>query len=187
MGVAALLRPWDLFRIVFKWASTAKPSLLLLLRCAVFTRPQAQLLNDIYSLSHFNLPGRKIPESEYTTLPSGLKIYDVTVGTGRQAVKGCRVVVHYTCKWKGITFQTSRQGAGVTGGVPIGWNLGTPRGTNGAVLPGLDQGVEGMRVGGQRRLIVPPALGYGSKGVQEIPPGATLDFEVELLSIKSTP
>ena len=71
--------------------------------------------------------------------------------------------------------------------MPIGWDLGTPRGKPGSVLPGLDQGVDGMRVGGQRRLIVPPALAYGSKGVQEIPGGATLEFEVELLSIKSTP
>eukprot|EP00897_Mesotaenium_endlicherianum_P003572 jgi/Mesen1/3242/ME000187S02412 len=135
--------------------------------------------------------GKKVPEEEYTTLPNGLKIYDVTVGSGPAAVKGSRVAVsiviliqpiHYIAKWKGITFMTSRQGMGVTGGSPYGFDIGSSK--SGIVLEGLDLGVEGMRVGGERLLLVPPELAYGNRGVQEIPPGATLEFNVELLSIK---
>ncbi|KAL8138463.1 hypothetical protein V2J09_004464 [Rumex salicifolius] len=81
--------------------------------------------------------------------------------------------VHYVAKWKGITFMTSRQGLGVGGGTPYGFNVGQSE--RGSVLKGLDLGVQGMRVGGQRLLVVPPELAYGSKGVQEIPPNATIE------------
>uniref|UniRef100_A0A0E0Q526 peptidylprolyl isomerase n=1 Tax=Oryza rufipogon TaxID=4529 RepID=A0A0E0Q526_ORYRU len=115
----------------------------------------------------------KIPESEFTTLPNGLKYYDITVGSGLKAVKGSRVAVHYVAKWKGITFMTSRQGLGVGGGTPYGFDIGNSE--RGNVLKGLDLGVEGMKVGGQRLIIVPPELAYGKKGVQEIPPNATIE------------
>ncbi|KAK6140026.1 hypothetical protein DH2020_026242 [Rehmannia glutinosa] len=94
-------------------------------------------------------------------------------------------LVHYVAKWKGITFMTSRQGLGVGGGTPYGFDVGDSE--RGAVLKGLDLGVEGMRVGGQRLLIVPPELAYGNKGVQEIPPNATIELDVELLAIKQNP
>jgi FKBP-type peptidyl-prolyl cis-trans isomerase len=81
---------------------------------------------------------------------------------------------------------TSRQGMGVTGGNPLGFDVGAKAGAGGT-LKGLDLGVRGMRVGGQRRLLVPPELGYGSKGVGEVPGGAELEFEVELLSVKNSP
>ncbi|CAL5066680.1 unnamed protein product [Urochloa decumbens] len=127
----------------------------------------------------------KIPESEFTTLPNGLKYYDIKVGSGAEAVKGSRVAVHYVAKWKGITFMTSRQGLGVGGGTPYGFDVGNSE--RGNVLKGLDLGVEGMKVGGQRLIIVPPELAYGKKGVQEIPPNATIELDVELLSIKQSP
>ncbi|CAN6197138.1 unnamed protein product, partial [Urochloa humidicola] len=127
----------------------------------------------------------KIPESEFTTLPNGLKYYDIKVGSGAEAVKGSRVAVHYVAKWKGITFMTSRQGLGVGGGTPYGFDVGNSE--RGNVLKGLDLGVEGMKVGGQRLIIVPPGLAYGKKGVQEIPPNATIELDVELLSIKQSP
>jgi FKBP-type peptidyl-prolyl cis-trans isomerase len=57
----------------------------------------------------------------------------------------------------------------------------------GGTLKGLDLGVRGMRVGGQRKLLIPPELGYGDKGVGEVPGGATLEVDVELLSIKTSP
>ncbi|XP_048503895.1 peptidyl-prolyl cis-trans isomerase FKBP16-4, chloroplastic isoform X3 [Beta vulgaris subsp. vulgaris] len=119
------------------------------------------------STSRRALRGAKIPESEFTTLSNGLKL------------------VHYVAKWKGITFMTSRQGMGVGGGTPYGFDIGQSE--RGTVLKGLDLGVEGMKVGGQRLLIVPPQLAYGSKGVQEIPPNATIELDVELLSIKQSP
>ncbi|KAJ7976021.1 Peptidylprolyl isomerase [Quillaja saponaria] len=137
------------------------------------------------STSRRALRGAKIPESEFTTLPSGLKYYDLKVGGGPEAVKGSRVAVHYVAKWKNITFMTSRQGLGVGGGTPYGFDVGQSE--KGSVLKGLDLGVQGMRVGGQRLLIVPPELAYGSKGVQEIPPNATIELDVELLAIKQSP
>ncbi|KAK6147109.1 hypothetical protein DH2020_018021 [Rehmannia glutinosa] len=90
------------------------------------------------------------------------------------AVSTSRRAVHYVAKWKGITFMTSRQGLGVGGGTPYGFDVGDSE--RGTVLKGLDLGVEGMRVGGQRLLIVPPELAYGNKGVQEIPPNATIEY-----------
>ncbi|CAI9097874.1 OLC1v1034387C1 [Oldenlandia corymbosa var. corymbosa] len=137
------------------------------------------------STSRRALKGAKIPESEYTTLPNGLKYYDIKVGSGAEAVKGSRVAIHYVAKWRGVTFMTSRQGLGVGGGTPYGFDVGQSE--RGSVLKGLDLGVQGMRVGGQRLLIVPPELAYGSKGVQEIPPNATIELDVELLSIKQSP
>nr|XP_043634158.1 peptidyl-prolyl cis-trans isomerase FKBP16-4, chloroplastic [Erigeron canadensis] len=137
------------------------------------------------STSRRALKGAKVPESEYTTLPNGLKYYDLKVGNGAEAVKGSRVAVHYVAKWRNITFMTSRQGLGVGGGTPYGFDVGESE--RGNVLKGLDLGVQGMRIGGQRLLIVPPELAYGSKGVQEIPPNATIEMDIELLSIKQSP
>ncbi|GAB2235817.1 hypothetical protein Droror1_Dr00026258 [Drosera rotundifolia] len=137
------------------------------------------------STSKRALRGSKVPESEFTTLPNGLKYYDLKVGGGAEAVKGSRVAVHYVAKWRGLTFMTSRQGLGVGGGTPYGFDVGQSE--RGTVLKGLDLGVIGMRVGGQRLLIVPPELAYGSKGVQEIPPNATIELDVELLAIKQSP
>ncbi|XP_050227719.1 peptidyl-prolyl cis-trans isomerase FKBP16-4, chloroplastic [Mercurialis annua] len=155
---------------------------------SIFTAAAAIHVCDVaeaVSTSRRALRASKVPESEFTTLPEGLKYYDVKVGGGVKAVKGSRVAVHYVAKWKGITFMTSRQGLGVGGGTPYGFDVGQSE--RGAVLKGLDLGVEGMRVGGQRLLIVPPELAYGSKGVQEIPPNATIEIDVELLSIKTSP
>ncbi|XP_062117429.1 peptidyl-prolyl cis-trans isomerase FKBP16-4, chloroplastic [Humulus lupulus] len=140
---------------------------------------------EAVSTSRRALRGAKIPEEEFTTLPNGLKYYDLKVGNGTKAVKGSRVAVHYVAKWRGITFMTSRQGLGVGGGTPYGFDVGQSE--RGSVLKGLDLGVEGMRVGGQRVLIVPPELAYGKKGVQEIPPNATIELDVELLAIKQSP
>ncbi|KAK2401129.1 hypothetical protein P8452_07902 [Trifolium repens] len=140
---------------------------------------------EAVSTSRRALRGAKIPESDYKTLPNGLKYYDLKVGDGAEAVKGSRVAIHYVAKWRGITFMTSRQGMGVGGGTPYGFDVGESK--RGNVLKGLDVGVEGMRVGGQRLLIVPPELAYGSRGVQEIPPNATIEMDIELLAIKQSP
>ena len=83
-------------------------------------------------------------------------------GEGPEVVEGDRVVVHYEAKWRGITFVTSRQGVGVTGGEPYGFDVGATGST--MALRGLDVGVRGMRRGGVRKLIVPPELAYGDRG-----------------------
>lgn len=130
---------------------------------------------------------RKIPEEDFKDGPDGLKYYDVVDGDGPEAKLGQRIAVHYDVKYRNVTFITSRQGLGVTGGNPVGFDVGAPSGTAGSTLPGIDLGVRGMRVGGIRRLIVPSNLAYGNVGVGEIPPGATLNIDVELLSIKTNP
>lgn len=104
-----------------------------------------------------------------------LVIEDITVGTGAEAKAGDTVTVHYT-GWltDGTQFDSSLDRS-----QPFQFVLG-----QGQVIPGWDQGVAGMKVGGQRRLTIPPDLGYGAAGAGGvIPPNATLVFEVELLSI----
>jgi len=104
-----------------------------------------------------------------------LKIKDDTVGTGTEAKNGDRVNVHYT-GWltDGTKFDSSKDR-----GQPFAFTLGA-----GEVIPGWDQGVVGMKVGGKRTLTIPPDLGYGAQGAGGvIPPNATLVFEVELVSV----
>ena len=109
------------------------------------------------------------------TTASGLQIEDVTEGTGAEAKTGNSVKVHYT-GWltSGKKFDSSKDR-----GQPFSFKLG-----GGQVIRGWDEGVEGMKVGGTRKLTIPPELGYGARGAGGvIPPGATLVFEVELLGV----
>ena len=106
---------------------------------------------------------------------SDLKIEELTVGTGTEAAAGKMVDVHYT-GWltTGQKFDSSKDR-----GEPFRFKLGA-----GQVIKGWDQGIAGMRVGGTRRLTIPPALAYGEHGCGGvIPPQATLVFEVELLEV----
>jgi FKBP-type peptidyl-prolyl cis-trans isomerase FkpA len=106
---------------------------------------------------------------------------DLVIGTGAEAVSGKTVTIHYSL-WiysdtavenKGTFIQSS------TGGQPFSFVLG---GTG--VIQGMNQGVTGMKVGGKRRLVIPPDLAYGSSGNGPIPPNATLVFEVDLVSVQ---
>ena len=115
-------------------------------------------------------------EGKPTTKPDGLKIWEVKVGTGATATAGKKVSVHYT-GWltNGTKFDSS-----VDRKQPFEFPLGAGR-----VIKGWDEGVEGMKVGGKRRLEIPPSLGYGARGAGGvIPPNATLIFDVELLDVK---
>jgi FKBP-type peptidyl-prolyl cis-trans isomerase FkpA len=115
-----------------------------------------------------------------TTTASGLQYDDLTVGHGAEAVEGDFVSVHYS-GWlqnpdgsEGELFDSS-----VERNEPFEFPLGA-----GHVIKGWDEGVQGMKVGGKRRLIIPSSLGYGSRGAGGvIPPDATLIFDVELLSV----
>jgi FKBP-type peptidyl-prolyl cis-trans isomerase FkpA len=110
-----------------------------------------------------------------TTTPTGLIIEEVTVGSGALAAAGQKVTVHYT-GWltDGTKFDSSKDRSD-----PFVFPLGQRR-----VIAGWDEGVQGMRVGGVRKLTIPPALGYGARGAGGvIPPNATLVFEVELLGV----
>jgi peptidylprolyl isomerase len=118
----------------------------------------------------------KVNEQDYTTTQSGLKYYDLKVGSGSSPTIGQTVVVHYT-GWlqDGTQFDSS-----VDRGQPFSFQIG-----KGAVIPGWDEGVLTMKIGGKRQLLIPPSLAYGASGSgNTIPPNSTLIFEVELLEIK---
>jgi len=106
---------------------------------------------------------------------SGLRYEDLFVGTGTTAKKGDSVAVHYTGWLKdGTQFDSS------VGGDPLVFTLGA-----GMVIPGWDEGVAGMQVGGKRKLYIPSKLGYGDQGYPPvIPAKADLEFEVELVEIR---
>lgn len=123
-----------------------------------------------------------VADGDYATTASGLRSYDLQVGTGAEAVAGRTVLVHYT-GWltNGTRFDSSRQPRRPMGRQePFSFRLGA-----GEVIKGWDEGVAGMRVGGKRQLVIPPNLAYGDRGAgQVIPPGATLIFEVELVDVR---
>lgn len=116
-------------------------------------------------------PALGVNLDQMTKTSSGLYWQDLVVGEGDEAVAGGWVTVHYT-GWlhSGTRFDTS------VGGDPIRFNLNQ-------VIAGWGEGVPGMRVGGKRKLVIPPHLGYGSSGNGPIPPNATLVFDIELIGV----
>ena len=111
-----------------------------------------------------------------TKTASGLEIEELVVGEGKIAAAGQQVTVHYT-GWltNGSKFDSSKDRND-----PFKFGLG-----QGQVIRGWDEGVQGMKIGGKRKLTIPPELGYGARGAGGvIPPNATLMFDVELLDVK---
>lgn len=120
--------------------------------------------------------GAAVSDQASIKTASGLEYVDVREGTGASPRPGQRAVVHYT-GWlvDGKKFDSSHDR-----GEPFTFSVG-----RGEVIKGWDEGVGTMKVGGLRRLTIPPALGYGARGAGGvIPPNATLTFEVELLDLK---
>ena len=109
--------------------------------------------------------------------PAGLEVTEVSEGAGKEATSGSTVSVHYV----GVAHSTGEEfDASYNRGAPLDFRLGV-----GQVISGWDQGVEGMKVGGRRRLVIPPHLGYGDRGAGGvIKPGETLIFVVDLLEVR---
>lgn len=141
--------------------------------------PNAVLIMEVELLEVLPLVlPTEISEEDFTETESGLRYYDIVEGDGAEAATGSTVTVNYT-GWltDNVKFDSS-----IDSGMPFPFTLGT-----GAVIPGWDEGVAGMKVGGIRQLVIPAELGYGETGSGAIPPGATLIFEVELLDVQETP
>jgi FKBP-type peptidyl-prolyl cis-trans isomerase FkpA len=113
-------------------------------------------------------------------MPGGVEYRELAIGTGASAYPGSSVLVQYT-GWvqnpdgsRGMKFDSSRDS-----GVPMTFVIG-----DGKVIRGWEMGLQGMKVGGKRRLFIPSALGYGAKGSSSIPPNSNLIFDVELVEAK---
>ncbi|KAK9271083.1 hypothetical protein L1049_026672 [Liquidambar formosana] len=148
---------------------------------------------------------KAVPLEDYLTTSDGLKYYDVLKGNGPAAEKGSLVQVHFDCMYRGITAISSRESKLLAGNRSIAqayeFKVGAPPGKerkrefvdnpNGLFSaqaspkppPALYSITEGMKVGGKRTVIVPPEAGYGQKGMNEIPPGATFELNIELLQV----
>lgn len=140
--------------------------IVLVFTISVFNQPESETSEDSQQQAS-NLEGAS-PSRE-------LKIEDTTVGTGIEAKTGDLVSVHYT--------GTLEDGTKFDSSVDRNEPFETPIG-QGAVIKGWDQGIPGMKVGGKRRLTIPPHLGYGSQPNGAIPPNSTLIFDVELIEVK---
>jgi FKBP-type peptidyl-prolyl cis-trans isomerase FkpA len=165
---------------------SAEPRLPLIRKATVFVAFAAAMLSTTafqVSAQGTSPPPSTSSPSKSDAMPTTLTKTDVKQGTGAEAVSGKPVVVHYT-GWlydpakpdhKGAKFDSSRDR-----GQPFSFPLG-----GGRVIKGWDEGVAGMKVGGQRTLVIPPAMGYGERGAGGvIPPNATLIFDVELIEVK---
>jgi len=108
-------------------------------------------------------------------LASGLQYQDVLVGSGKMAEAGMSVSIHYT----GTLTDGTKFDSSLDRGQPLHFQIGA-----GSMIKGMEDGVTGMRIGGKRKLTIPPDMAYGAAGRPGIPPNATLLFDVELLDVK---
>ena len=136
--------------------------------------PTLFAMADDTTLAQASALGGELNAPKERTTPSGLRITDLVVGSGEEAVAGKLVSVNY----RG-TLTNGKEFDSSYGRGPFSFPLG-----GGRVIKGWDEGVAGMRVGGKRKLVIPPDLAYGERGAGGvIPPNATLVFEVELLQV----
>ncbi|XP_057769424.1 peptidyl-prolyl cis-trans isomerase FKBP18, chloroplastic-like [Salvia miltiorrhiza] len=192
---------------IYVYQNAAVPPLPVSRRCAILISvlpfcivalPQTLLARERRSR-------KTIPIEDYIVTPDGLKYYDIVEGKGPVAEKGSTVQVHFDCLYRGITAVSSRESKLLAGNrsiaQPYVFQVGavpgkerkrefvdSPNGlfsAQAAPKPPKAMYVvtEGMRVGGKRTVIVPPDAGYGPKGMNEIPPGAEFELNIELLEV----
>lgn len=144
----------------------------------LLVRPQKSNPQEVYT---FSTPSATMTPSEPATASGDIKMQDKLIiedqvaGTGEEATPGHKVTVNYT----GTLTNGAKFDSSYDRNQPFSFNLGA-----GEVIPGWDQGVAGMKVGGKRKLTIPPSLAYGASGVPgAIPPNSTLIFIVELLKV----
>lgn len=148
----------------------------------VFKIPSPQVSNqisqniEVSDTINASDSGKTLGVETETKMEDKLLIQDEVVGTGAEAVSGKKITVNYTgTLTNGTKFDSSLN----PGRTPFSFNLGA-----GEVIAGWDQGFNGMKVGGKRKLTIPPSLGYGAQDMGSIPPNSTLIFEVELLGVE---
>lgn len=155
----------------------SRRELLTLLTAAVTL---AAIPSETHALSKTRIMKKAGPP---TTLPSGVVYRDISIGKGYAPRKGDAVAIHYSLFYDDLEVESSRESQGLAAS-PLGFTYGTISGP-GSIMKGVYVGMEGMKVGGLRLITVPPELSYGSKGrLPLIPPDATVEFAVSLLSCK---
>ena len=156
-----------------------------LLKFAAITAISATLAflpshNAVHALSKKRIMAKAGPSFQ---LKDGVTAREIKEGTGYSAQNGDSVAIHYSLYYDDLEVESSRESSGLAAR-PVGFTFGTQEGP-GAILKGIEIGVDGMKVGGLRLVTVPPELAYGKRGKPPlIPPDATVEFAISLLSCK---
>jgi FKBP-type peptidyl-prolyl cis-trans isomerase len=136
----------------------------------------AGIITGTFALQHLNKPKQETKAVDTQPTSNQLQSTDSVVGTGAEAKEGSNITVKYTgALTDGTVFDSTEK----PGGQPVTFQL-----AKGSLIAGWVQGIPGMKVGGKRKLVIPPSLGYGSQPNGTIPANSTLVFDIELVDVK---